>query len=247
MEAIGMNVSVPSAWEELTDQQLYYVYNLLADTLSAAQVETYCFFRFSGIRVIGRFGNGWEIARGKLKGIVSPGQIQNAIQQLRWLEQLPARPIRISEIKGQRAVDAQLRDLTFEQYLFCDNLYQGYLEKQDLSLLGQMAGILYQCDRLLLNTAEKINVFYWWASAKSFFSNTFTNFLQPMSTKDIVEDGLPLQRKLQQAMNAQIRALTGGDITKNRQVLEMDLWSALWELDAKAAEYNEIKQKYGKH
>ena len=41
-------------------------------------------------------------------------------------------------------------------------------------------------------------------------------------------------------MLAQIRALTGGDITKEQAVLDADTWTALAELDAKARE----AQKY---
>jgi uncharacterized protein YbjQ (UPF0145 family) len=44
-------------------------------------------------------------------------------------------------------------------------------------------------------------------------------------------------------MNAQIRALTGGDITKDEAVLSMDTWRALTELDAKAKEVEDIKRQ----
>jgi uncharacterized protein YbjQ (UPF0145 family) len=47
-------------------------------------------------------------------------------------------------------------------------------------------------------------------------------------------------------MNAEIRALTGGDITKEQAVLEMDCWRALTELNEKAREAQEFKKKYAK-
>ena len=43
-------------------------------------------------------------------------------------------------------------------------------------------------------------------------------------------------------MNVQIRALTGGDVTKEEAVMKMDCWRALTELDAKAREAAEIKK-----
>ena len=46
-------------------------------------------------------------------------------------------------------------------------------------------------------------------------------------------------------MNAEIRALTGGDITKENQVLSMDCWRALTELNEKARETQEYNEKYG--
>ena len=48
---------------------------------------------------------------------------------------------------------------------------------------------------------------------------------------------------LRQSMNAQIRALTSGDITKEEAVLSMDTWRALTELDAKAKEVENIKRQ----
>ena len=49
---------------------------------------------------------------------------------------------------------------------------------------------------------------------------------------------------LKDAVNAQIRALTKGDVTKEKEVLAIDTWRALTELDALAKEYDEFSQKY---
>jgi uncharacterized protein YbjQ (UPF0145 family) len=54
-------------------------------------------------------------------------------------------------------------------------------------------------------------------------------------------------RRLQEAMNAQIRALTKGDITKEKEILALDTWRALTELDAQAREYDEMKKIYNRH
>ena len=54
--------------------------------------------------------------------------------------------------------------------------------------------------------------------------------------------------RLQEAMDAQIRALTKGDITKESEILSLDTWRALTELNAQAKEYQELKAAYnGKH
>lgn len=45
------------------------------------------------------------------------------------------------------------------------------------------------------------------------------------------------------AMNAQIRALTGGDITKEEIIRKADVWRALTELDAKAREAEELNKR----
>ena len=54
---------------------------------------------------------------------------------------------------------------------------------------------------------------------------------------------LDLERQITETMNAQIRALTRGDITKENTVLKMDVWRALTELDAQAADREELKKQ----
>ena len=51
-----------------------------------------------------------------------------------------------------------------------------------------------------------------------------------------------LYHRLREATNAQIRALTGGDITKENQIMNMDTHRALTELDAKAREAEEYRK-----
>ena len=94
-----------------------------------------------------------------------------------------------------------------------------------------------------------MSVFYWFTSVKSLFSRSFPYFFQPVgnvSPNNLLEEGAPLAKRITDAMNAQIRALTKGDVTKEDEVLKMDVWRALTELDALAKEYIDYKRKYGK-
>ena len=52
---------------------------------------------------------------------------------------------------------------------------------------------------------------------------------------------------LRGAMLAQVRALTAGDVTKEQTVLNVDTWTALDELNAKAREARELEKIYKKH
>ena len=42
-------------------------------------------------------------------------------------------------------------------------------------------------------------------------------------------------------MDAQIRALTKGDVTKEGEILQLDTWRALTELNAQAKEYKQLQ------
>ena len=93
-------------------------------------------------------------------------------------------------------------------------------------------------------------MFYWWASLKEYFSRLFPNFFVPASAPEdgnLLGNPKPIGKQLRDAMNAQNRALTKGDITKEKEVMAMPTQRALTELDALAEEAEEIKRKYGKH
>ena len=81
---------------------------------------------------------------------------------------------------------------------------------------------------------ELFSIVQWYTQLKALFVKEFSNFFKRVDggTTPSVRD----------AMNAQIRALTGGDVTKEEQILAIDTWRALTELDAKALEAEEFKK-----
>ena len=175
--------------------------------------------------------------------------IASAIHELDWIDSMPEYPVRISRIGRYIALPADFQGVELEKYIYCDNLYQGYLSTQKQDLLNEMSSILYNAPEIKTNTAEKLSIFYWFASLKEMLAQQFPYFFQPadeVSTDDLLSQGAPLGKRLQDAMNATIRALTKGDITKEKEVLDMDTWRALAELDAQAREYEEMQRKYGK-
>jgi hypothetical protein len=137
-------------------------------------------------------------------------------------------------------VNADLQNVSFEDFLTLDNLYQGYLQTQKENLLHDMALILYQARFIRLTKEEATCIFYWFTSVKRYFASLFTHFLGISPSNG--ENAALSFRQLQDNVNTQIRALTGGDITKERDVLRMDCWRALTELDAKAKDYDELQK-----
>ena len=77
---------------------------------------------------------------------------------------------------------------------------------------------------------------------KEFLAKKFPDFFQPITAQS---DGnlLGSSTSVEDAMNAQIRALTKGDITKEAEILSLDTWRALTELNAQAKEYKELNAK----
>ena len=114
--------------------------------------------------------------------------------------------------------------------------------KSDKFLL-QMAEVLYRKPGIKLAEHETLSIFYWWAGLKAYCNQLYPNFFQPADPNSAVE---PDRDMLRRNMDAQIRALTKGDITKESLILAMPAHRALTELDALAKEYDDLNRKYPK-
>jgi len=242
-----INLTVPTGWDKLDDHQLRYVFGLLAQGFPSPQVKTYCLFRWTGMQVMHKYGKGWWCKFADDEFVIMAEQVNAAIAALDWIDSLPSKPVRISRIGKHRALPADFQEVTFETFIICDNLYQGYLSAKDDQLLDDLARVLYQSAKVKPDAAERIGVFYWFASLKEMFARQFKHFFQPLSAHDdgnMFNQGRSQYEIIYHAVNAQIRALTKGDVTKEKEVLAIDTWRALTELDALAKEYEDFNRKY---
>ena len=243
MQTISINFIVPQGWHELSDKQLRYVYQLLANEFATDEVKTLCLLQWSGTKVIGRQDSGaYLLKKGKILFEVTPLTLAELLPHLEWLGSIPTVPVRISKINRLHALPADFSEVPFETFIICDNLYQGYLQTQNDELLDQLGATLYG-KSMTFKPYERINIFYWFAALKDTFSRKFPDFFQPI---DAATGGNLLgssSSSVEDAMNAQIRALTKGDVTKEREVLALDTHRALTELNAQAREYKELNAK----
>ncbi len=244
---IRVNLEVPKSWEELSQEQLKYYYFVLTMCQSAAEVKTYCLCRWSGLEVLYPFGTGFMCRHEGREFLLKPQQVAAAIQSLDWTDTLPTRPVRLERIGKYRALPADFQEVPFETFIICDNLYQGYLSAKADQLLDDLALVLYQSAKVKPDPAERVGVFYWFASLKEMFAHQFNHFFQPLMTQNngnMFDQGKSQYEIIYHAVNSQIRALTKGDVTKEKEVLAIDTWRALTELDALAKEYDEFNRKY---
>lgn len=243
MQTISINFIVPQGWHELSDKQLRYVYQLLADNFATDEIKTLCLLQWTGTKVIGRQDSGaYLLKKGKILFEVTPLTLAELLPHLAWLGSLPTVPVRISKINRQHALPADFSEVPFETFIICDNLYQGYLQTHDDNLLDQLGSTLYG-KSMTFKPYERINIFYWFAALKDTFSRKFSDFFQPINAAtggNLL--GSP-SLSVEDAMNAQIRALTKGDATKEKEVLALDTHRALTELNAQAREYKELNAK----
>ena len=244
-----INLTVPTGWDKLDDHQLRYVFGLLAQGFPSPQVKTYCLFRWTGMQVMHKYGKGWWCKFADDEFVIMAEQVNAAIASLDWIDQLPPIPVRISRIGKYRALTADFQEVPFETFIICDNLYQGYLSAKQDALLDDLARQLYKSAKVTPTEAERIGGFYWFASLKAMFARQFKHFFKPIDNASDADGNMFEQTKSQyeqinDAVNAQIRALTKGDVTKEKEILAIDTWRALTELDALAKEYDEFNRKY---
>ena len=243
MQTISINFIVPQGWHELSDKQLRYVYQLISDEFATDEIKALCLLRWSGTKVMGKQDSGsYLLKKGKFIFEVTPLTLAELLPHLDWLASLPTVPVRISKINRQHALPVDFSEVPFETFIICDNLYQGYLQTQNDELLDQLGATLYG-KSMTFKPFERISIFYWFAALKDTFSRKFPEFFQPINA---AVDGNLLgssTHSVEDAMNAQIRALTKGDVTKEKEVLTLDTHRALTELNAQAREYKELNAK----
>lgn len=240
MKTISINFQIPNSWSELSDKQLRYVYQLIASGHTADEIKTLFLLKWSGTKVVGKQDNGsYLLQKGKVLFEVTPPSLAELLPNLDWLGGMPTQPIRLSKINRKSAVAADFSEVPFEKFIICDNLYQGYLSTQNDELLDQLGSTLYNAD-IKFKPYERISIFYWFAALKSMFSAKYSDFFQPIADDNLLGTSAT---SVEDAMNAQIRALTKGDVTKEAEVLALDTHRALTELNAQAREYKELNAK----
>ena len=242
-----LNINVPTSWQQLTDCQLLYFFRQLATDKPMAEIQTLCLCQWANILVRCRLNNNcYLVQHAKQQAVISLHQFVCAITALDYLKSFPPYPIRIRTIGKSAAIATDFQGVPFSTFISTDNYYQGFLHTHDTELLRDAATLLYpRIKRKHLTTAHCLSIFYWLASLKQYLARLFPHFLTPCAPTptNLLGDTQSIADKVRSAMNAQIRALTGGDITKEQAVLAMDTWRALTELDAKAKEAEEIRRQ----
>lgn len=264
-----LDLVAPSSWNVLTQEQLIFLLKSIVEVnrlnnsrkfysaddfaaQSAAQVAVLCLFRWNNIKLISPYGkNHCIIKKDKREFIVDAALIADAADKMNWIARMPESPVRIDSVDGAVAVEADLDDsFSFDHWLACEALWQAYQAAVNnnasyefqINSLTLMAEFLYHKPGIKIRDFEALSIFYWWAAIKEYCNHLYPNFFQPAAPDaPLLTDRDMIRRN----MDAQIRALTRGDITKEKFVLDMPAHRALTELDALAREFDDINRKYG--
>lgn len=241
----SVHLTVPAAWSEMSQRQLRYTLTLMAQGLEGAELRTYLFIRFAGITVHRRDSGGWKCSKGGKVFYISRWQAAFCTDKLRYIGSYGGMSVRLDDIQGYHAVDALLHGVPFKDYLMMDAAYYGYHQSHDDKALVSLATLLYRDEggrsakAIQPDKAELLGCLLWFAHVKEVLSQWFPHFFRKLTPNTEAAENFDMR----EAMDAQIRALTDGDITKNATVYAIDCWQALAELDAKAHEAATLKRR----
>lgn len=245
-------LSLPHSWAELSERELHDLYAAMAAS-PLSDVRLIGLRVLAGLKLDVSRRDGDKVlvslpvlsARGKAHRLVfymQPEVVGSIMAELDWMLEPGAVPVRLPSIGHHSAVDARLRNVPFGDYLMVENLYQGFVQSHNPDALARAARILYPgYHGRRFGRMQLINVLTWLLQIKGMFSARFCNFFRPLASQECEE------ATIEDLYNNQIRALTGGDITKEAQIKAIDCWRALTELDFKAKEAEELRQEQAKY
>ena len=239
-----VHVTLPKAWTEFTQDELRDVYRLCASHQGQVNLMFAVFRYLTGLRIERCQEERYQIrfmVDGKPRRLwISPDKLLEYLEPLEFIKHPGADPVRIAWLKTPKvkAVDASLHGVKFSDYLQLENLYQGYISSRNPEALKSISENLYPgYDRQRgLEPFEVFNLIQWAVQIKANFARQFRNFFRPVAGEVETPEML-------EVMNNQIRALTGGDVTKEQEIFDTDCWRALTELDYKSKEAEEYRRK----
>ena len=247
-----MQKTVPSTSSDrsgvLTQEELRFALHVIGCGMySSVEGRTLMLLRFTGIEVSRKTSYGWACTvtvtkengkQRKHQFFMQSWQVQDMIKQLEFVDSYETFDVRLESIGGFKAVDGLLHGVRFWDYLNMEKYYQGYLSTKEQKYVLGLAQLMYPGGVSAIDDAEMTCCVMWFSYVKKQFSRFFRHFFKSAP----VSEGKAVNWLEQ--MNAQIRALTNGDITKEQAVYNKDCWRALTELDAKAREAEEFRKKY---
>lgn len=247
-ESKVLNVSLPKSWSELSQSELHGTYRIITAEEDGRDIVFSLFRLFTGIRILGRENDTFmcritaKKGRKKIRVIfrTTPDEMAELLEPLAFVASPGDVPVRLDAWHGATAVNAQLHGVSFSDYLQLENLYQGFISTENVDALHSMAKILYPGVKTKhIDDVLTFGILQWMVQVKSLFHRMWPNFFKPAA------DGVSSSSMLE-IMNAEIRALTGGDVTKEQMIFDTECWRALTELDFKAKEAEDMKRQLAK-
>jgi hypothetical protein len=251
-----IELTAPASYAEMSEKELRYLATLLVAGQTEEQIRIKCFIKYAGIKLIRSNEDTYYFRRKGIKGnfTLTVDEVMYFAKKFNYLtnNHIGIKPF--TKIGKYKAVDRLLRDTCFEQYLNAENYYQAYIHTSDPVHVHKLMAVLYT-DKNGYNskridamagyfarkaTAEdRLITTMWMIGIKEYFLKKFRYLFVRQAVNEEEEVKLP---DMLEIMTNQVRMLTGGDVTKNLDVLKANTWDALIEIDKKCEEYKKLNK-----
>lgn len=216
----------------------------MATGAAGKSLMTQAFLIFSGLKPEGE-----DIYRNRAGFLMKIGvnQIAAAALHLEYLTTPPTAAVRLDRAGDGTPckTGADFEDATFGEFLHTDGLFLMYLNNPGANAyrLVEIAEILYPgIGRAAANSRlMNANIIIWLTGLKKQLAGMYPYlFAAPAAGYEETPDETAARSR--RATLSMIRALTGGDITKENDILQTAAHSALNELNEKAREAKELEK-----
>lgn len=241
---ISFNVALPTSWQELTQEQLRAALSLMATGAAGTSLMTQAFLIFAGLKPEGE-----DIYRNRAGFLIKIGvnQITAAALHLEYLTTPPTAAVRLDRAEDGTPckTGADFEDATFGEFLHTDGLFLMYLNNPEANAdrLAEIAEMLYPCitAKAAASPLMNANIIIWLSGLKKQLAAMYPYLFAAPAAADYEETPEEAAARRRRATLSMIRALTGGDITKENDILKTAAHSALNELNEKAREAKELE------
>ena len=239
-----IDLRVPDSWNTMTQDQLRFFFLMLNVEDSMESVKTRCFLKWSGINVVGKNKRSGQflLRKGRHFFSASSDDVWQWMKCLEYLDSIPKLPAVLTSYDGHISVDPLFKDVSFGTYLSCVAVWSDMVKSPniDVEKFRRLISYLYGFIPRKIRYEFVGCVIFWMSSIQEFFSRKFSDLFAPVNSDGQGSLG-SASSSFQKSMDAMIRALTKGDVLKEKDVLNVDVWRALTELNAIAAESKHIK------
>lgn len=238
---LRIELNLPKKWQDIKSESLVPLARLFLRYQEKPDFLTRCFFLFSGWRVLQRrefvednrlqywFASRHpERSRRKEKFYIPVELFQSLVDELKFLSDKIELPAGNPQIKGYKACNHKLYNVSLEKFLEAENFFKAFAATGKGEYLTKLFKTLYvKKSRLVLHRAtrsEKYAVFLWFSGIKNFMVSKYPY---------LFAEGSGVETDPEEAILNLLSALNDGKPHDNERIFRTHVHECFYELNYK--------------
>jgi hypothetical protein len=248
-----IQLTAPSAWHELSGNQVLFVAEMFLKKLPEIEFLTNCLLNFTGLKSADpkiSFSEGetlfWFRKGSDKPFAISPEQFQALINELKWLVKDIGLCRPPEKLGNYFPVNGQLYGVSLEEYLLADNLYMEYSRDKKQDSLNKLIAVFYrkkdeawdeQRYKIRIGSARQLPrhakhaVYIWFTGVKAWIIKKYPEVFKKPSAG---EEAVPADETILRLLSS----LNSGDVTLNKDILKTHIHEVFYELNRKIEQSN---------